>query len=92
MRSVFKTEIPNAEKSEYKRALREWVNSLPQSQARATSVFVAAAGLSPLQILEEVENETELGKEFLAGLYALSLRLKAANKSTSIVNLIRQSS
>jgi len=94
MRNAFKTisEIPNPEKSEYKRALRQWVASLPRSQASATSVFVSAAGFSPLQVLEEVENETDLGKEFLAGLYALSLRLKAANKSTSIADLIRQSS
>jgi hypothetical protein len=94
MRSAFKiiSEIPNRDKAEYKRALRQWVESLPRSDAQATSLFVSEATFSPLKILEEVENETDLGREFLGGLYALSLRLKAAGKSTPIADLIRRSS
>jgi hypothetical protein len=94
MRSTFKriSEIPNTTKAEYKQAISEWVKSLPQSKARASSVFVSGVAYSPLQILEEIEHETDLGKEFLAGLYSLNCRLSSANKSTSIVGLIRQSS
>jgi hypothetical protein len=84
-------ELPEATKYAYKQALRRWVDSLPRAQAEATSVLISGDEFSPKQILHEIENETDLGKELLASLYALSLRLKAANKTASIVDLIRRS-
>jgi hypothetical protein len=93
MRSVFKSvsKIPTATKAEYKRAISEWVESLPHSKAEAESVFVSGIGYSPRQLLDEVKHETEFGRELLDGLYALSHRLTANKKGLSIVRLIEQS-
>ena len=85
-------EIPDTTKLEYKRAISQWVRSLPQSEARVPSIFVSSVGYTPMQILEEVNLETDFGREFLAGLYGLSLRLGAARGDVSIIGLIRHSS
>jgi hypothetical protein len=84
--------LPKAKKYAYKRALRRWVNSLSGAKAKAPSVLISGDEFSPKQILDEIENETHLGKELLASLYVLNVRLKAAHKTSSIVDLIRRSS
>jgi hypothetical protein len=76
---------------EYQRALRDWVQSLSPADAQAHSLFISSRGLSPMEILHEVETDTDLGREFLEGLYALSLRFKATGKRTSVPELIRRS-
>jgi hypothetical protein len=94
MKDAFKLvpAIPYQDRAEYERALRDWVHSLSQADAQAHFLYIANHGLSPVEILNEVESGTDLGREFLAGLYALSLRLKATGKRTSIPELIRRSS
>ena len=80
--------IPETTKTEFTRAIADWVKSIPKTEARTPSVYVSGVGYSPLQILKEVEEETEFGQEFLAGLYAVNRRMGAANKGASIVELI----
>ncbi len=83
--------VPNATRTELTRAISDWVKSIPNSEARTPSVYVSGVGYSPLQILEEVERQTEFGREFLAGLYAVDKRMGATKKGRSVISLIRQS-
>jgi hypothetical protein len=84
-------DIPEEAKYAYKQALHQWVGSLPSAKAETPSVLISGDEFSPKQILREIESETDLGRELLASLYVLSLRFKAANKTVSIVDLIRRS-
>jgi hypothetical protein len=52
---------------------------------------VSGVSYSPLQILEEVQRETEFGQEFLAGLYEVNQRLGGTRHGSSILALIRAS-
>jgi hypothetical protein len=78
-------------KKDLKKAISEWVRSLPVREAKAKSIFFCGEGYSPLQILKEVEHETNFGIEFLTGLYALNRQMLKTNPNASIEGLIRQS-
>ena len=83
--------VSTAAKAEITRAISEWVRSLPKSEARKPSVIVSGVSYSPLQILEEVQRETEFGQEFLAGLFEVNKRLGGTRHGSSILALIRAS-
>jgi hypothetical protein len=83
--------VSTAAKAEITLAISAWVGSLPKSEARKPSVFVNGASYSPLQILEEVQRETEFGQEFLAGLCEVNQRLGGTRHGSSILALIHGS-
>ena len=92
MTSILKglVHVPNATRVEFTRAISDWVKSLPESEAQTPSVYVSGIGYSPLEVLEEVERQTELGREFLEGLYAIDKRMGKAKKAASVISLIRK--
>jgi hypothetical protein len=74
-----------------KEALSEWVKSLTPHEAHKAVIFVSGVRYTPSQILEEVENESDFGMKFLAGLYALNHQMMKNGSRISMVDLIRQS-
>lgn len=80
-----------AAKAEIRVAISDWVRSLPSSDARKPSVFIEGASYSPLQLLEEIQGDTEFGREFLDELYEANRRLRGTRRGSSILALIRAS-
>jgi hypothetical protein len=78
-------------KRDLKKAISEWVTSLTCEEAKTKSVFLVGKAYTPLQILEEVEQETVFGTEFLTGLCALNDQMIQENPRASIFDLIRES-
>jgi hypothetical protein len=83
--------VPNTTRVELTRAISDWVKSLPDSEAHTPSVYVSGIGYSPMRILEEVERQTEFGREFLEGLYAVDKRMGGSKKGAPVISLIRKS-
>lgn len=83
--------IPPSLKSELKKAISDWVASLPAQEAKKKSLFLDGTAYTPSQILNEIERETPFGTEFLAGLAALNDQMSQENPGASILELIRAS-
>jgi len=85
------SDIPLELKAEVTKALSEWVNSLPSAKANSMAMCVSGIEFTPIQILDEVEHETDFGKQFLTGLFALHSLMIEDQPGTSVVDLIRRS-
>ena len=72
-------------------ALRLWFKSLPMHAAESKCLCASGVEYSPSEILEAVENETDLGKEFIACLCAVQRRMGRKNPTASVLDLIRRS-
>src|SRR5712691_5179137 len=83
--------IPTGFKTELKQAVSDWVSSLSRQEAKTAAITVSGKDYTPLQILEEVQQETGFGIEFLTSLYSLHDRMNKRQPGTSVLSLIRRS-
>jgi hypothetical protein len=93
--TVIPTVISVAEISNFRTAIREalqdWVEALTPVNRTSTCISISGVEYSPLEILTAVEHNTDLGKEFVAGLRALQRRMHARTANASVTDLIRRS-
>jgi hypothetical protein len=84
-------DLPLELKTDIEKALKEWVNSLPSTEAETVVMCVSGIEYTPAQILDQVRCQTDFGKEFVAGLCALHFSMKDVEPGASVVDLIRTS-
>jgi len=71
------------------KALRQWVEELADPEEKC--IYFSRQAYSARQILQAVEDRTELGNAFVAGLWQLQKRMSARNPKASVADLIRRS-
>lgn len=78
-------------KADIREALRIWFRSLPAHTVESKCLCASGVQYSPSEILEAVENDTNLGQDFIAGLCAVQRRMRKKNPTASVVDLIQRS-
>src|SRR5260370_24369877 len=75
-------------KKDIRDALRLWFRSLPAHVVESKCVCASGVEYSPLEILNAVEKETELGKDFIAGLCVVHRRMRKKKPNASVITLL----
>ena len=72
-------------------ALRRWATSLSPAEINTPVISVSGIEYTPRQVLDEIERDTEIAKEFIAGLSSLHEWMISANPDSSVIDLIEAS-
>jgi hypothetical protein len=74
-----------------RKALVEWVLSLPPAETESMAICVSGVEYTPKQILHEIVRNTDFGKEFVTGLCSLHYWMIESEADSTVVDLIGKS-